>query len=179
MPGFHELKRLPATAPFPEAVRHVADYRWLRFVALTDWFRHDTSDAVFAVLDPTRARVVVLAATDTDADHEVLRAELPDPADDMRNARRRTGADRARRRGREAARLPCRRVRRPEGRRPSRLRRGRTGWMPHRQPEVVHRAQGGSGGPAVVNRREGSIAPVEESRSDSVQVPLSWLRYPQ
>ncbi|MFF7484930.1 hypothetical protein ACFZBC_05435 [Streptomyces luteogriseus] len=31
---------------------------------------HDTSDVAFAVLDPTRTRVAVLAATDTDADRD-------------------------------------------------------------------------------------------------------------
>ncbi|WP_437030465.1 DUF6183 family protein [Streptomyces sp. enrichment culture] len=32
-----------------------------------DWFHHDISDLAFAVLDPTRTRIAVLAATDTDA----------------------------------------------------------------------------------------------------------------
>ncbi|MDQ1029731.1 hypothetical protein QF035_007313 [Streptomyces umbrinus] len=54
--------------PFPEAVRRASDHRWLRFMAFTDWFHHDTADVAFAVLDPSRTRVAVLAATDTDAD---------------------------------------------------------------------------------------------------------------
>ncbi|MGW3913399.1 DUF6183 family protein [Streptomyces sp. NPDC005070] len=41
------------------------DHRWLRFTAFTDWFHHDTADEAFAVLDPARSRVAVLAATDT------------------------------------------------------------------------------------------------------------------
>ncbi|MFF9804941.1 DUF6183 family protein [Streptomyces coeruleorubidus] len=41
-------------------------------MAFTDWFHHDPSDAAFAVLDPSRTRVTVLAATDTDVDRDVL-----------------------------------------------------------------------------------------------------------
>jgi hypothetical protein len=62
------LMGLPADVPFLEAVRRAADHRWLRLMAFTDWFHHDTSDVAFAVLDPTRTRVAVLAATDTDPD---------------------------------------------------------------------------------------------------------------
>jgi hypothetical protein len=65
------LMGLPTGVPLLEAVRHAADHRWLRFMAFTDWFHHDTSDVAFAVLDPTRTRVAVLAATDTDVDCDV------------------------------------------------------------------------------------------------------------
>ncbi|MET9679161.1 DUF6183 family protein [Streptomyces coeruleorubidus] len=70
--SLYALMRLPADVPFLEAVRRAADHRWLRFMAFTDWFHHDTSDAAFAVLDPSRTRVAVLAATDTDGDRDVL-----------------------------------------------------------------------------------------------------------
>ncbi|GHD03752.1 hypothetical protein GCM10010313_19160 [Streptomyces violarus] len=70
--SFYALMGLPVATPFSDAVRRAADYRWLRFMAFTDWFHHDTSDAAFAVLDPTRTRVAVLAATDTDADRDFL-----------------------------------------------------------------------------------------------------------
>ncbi|MFD5968301.1 DUF6183 family protein [Streptomyces sp. NPDC060311] len=66
------LMGLPIGVPLLEAVRCAADYRWLRFMAFTDWFHHDTADLAFAVLDPTRTRVVVLAATDTDAHRDAL-----------------------------------------------------------------------------------------------------------
>ncbi|MCT9006064.1 DUF6183 family protein [Streptomyces rhizosphaerihabitans] len=59
---------LPTDVLFLEAVGQALDHRWLRFMAFTDWFHHDTADEAFAVLDPTRTRVTVLAATDTDAD---------------------------------------------------------------------------------------------------------------
>lgn len=70
--SLYALMGLPADVPFLEAVRGAADHRWLRFMAFTDWFHHDTSDVAFAVLDPTRTRVTVLAATDTDVDCDVL-----------------------------------------------------------------------------------------------------------
>ncbi|MEU1918273.1 DUF6183 family protein [Streptomyces massasporeus] len=70
--SLYALMGLPAEVPFLEAVRRAADHRWLRFMAFTDWFHHDTSDVAFAVLDPTRTRVAVLAATDTDVDRDVL-----------------------------------------------------------------------------------------------------------
>jgi hypothetical protein len=70
--SLYALMGLPAGVPFLEAVRQAADHRWLRFMAFTDWFHHDTSDAAFAVLDPARTRVAVLAATDTDVDRDVL-----------------------------------------------------------------------------------------------------------
>ncbi|MGY1501344.1 DUF6183 family protein [Streptomyces sp. QTS52] len=66
--SFYALMGLPDDIPFPGAVRHAADFRWLRFMAFTDWFHHDTADVAFAVLDPRRTRVAVLAATDTDTD---------------------------------------------------------------------------------------------------------------
>jgi hypothetical protein len=66
--SLYSLMGLPADTPFPEAVRRAADHRWARFMAFTDWFHHDTADMAFAVLDPSRTRVAVLAATDTDAD---------------------------------------------------------------------------------------------------------------
>ncbi|MGA5521797.1 DUF6183 family protein [Streptomyces pseudogriseolus] len=59
------LMDLPARVPCLEAVRHTADHRWVRFLAATPWFHHDTADVGFAVLDPSRTRVAVLAATDT------------------------------------------------------------------------------------------------------------------
>lgn len=37
-------------------------------MVFTDWFHHDTADVAFAVLNPSRTRVAVLAATDTKAD---------------------------------------------------------------------------------------------------------------
>ncbi|MEU6909182.1 DUF6183 family protein [Streptomyces coeruleorubidus] len=70
--SLYALMGLPAGVPFLEAVRQATDHRWLRFMAFTAWFHHDTSDAAFAVLDPTRTRVTVLAATDTDVDRDVL-----------------------------------------------------------------------------------------------------------
>lgn len=66
--SLYALLGLPADVPFPEAVGQALDHRWLRFMAFTDWFHHDTADEAFAVLDPTRTRVTVLAATDTDTD---------------------------------------------------------------------------------------------------------------
>ncbi|MFE2535417.1 DUF6183 family protein [Streptomyces sp. NPDC059371] len=66
--SLYALLGLPAGVPFLEAVGQALDHRWLRFMAFTDWFHHDTADEGFAVLDPTRTRVTVLAATDTDAD---------------------------------------------------------------------------------------------------------------
>lgn len=69
--SLYALMGLPDDIPFPEAVRHAADCRWLRFMAFTDWFHHDTADVAFAVLDPSGTRVTVLAATDTDADARV------------------------------------------------------------------------------------------------------------
>ncbi|MFE2278588.1 DUF6183 family protein [Streptomyces sp. NPDC059454] len=70
--SLYALMGLSADVPFLEAVRGAADHRWVRFMAFTDWFHHDTADVAFAVLDPTRTRVVVLAATDTDTDRDVL-----------------------------------------------------------------------------------------------------------
>ncbi|WP_328772055.1 DUF6183 family protein [Streptomyces sp. NBC_00286] len=66
--SLYALMGLPDGTPFMEAVRRAADHRWLRFMAFTDWFHHDTADVAFAVLDPSRMRVAVLAATDTDVD---------------------------------------------------------------------------------------------------------------
>ncbi|MFF2363520.1 DUF6183 family protein [Streptomyces sp. NPDC058122] len=66
--SLYALLGLPADVPFLAAVGQALDHRWLRFMAFTDWFHHDTADEGFAVLDPTRTRVTVLAATDTDAD---------------------------------------------------------------------------------------------------------------
>ncbi|MCX4569762.1 DUF6183 family protein [Streptomyces viridodiastaticus] len=64
--ALYALMGLPAHVPFLEAVRRTADHRWVRFVASTPWFHHDTADLGLAVLDPSRTRVAVLAATDTD-----------------------------------------------------------------------------------------------------------------
>ncbi|MEW2114683.1 DUF6183 family protein [Streptomyces sp. NPDC005474] len=65
--SMYALLGVPAGTPLLDAVGRAADHRWVRFMAFTDWFHHDTSDVAFAVLDPTRTRVAVLAATDTDA----------------------------------------------------------------------------------------------------------------
>ncbi|MFI5857646.1 DUF6183 family protein [Streptomyces parvulus] len=70
--SFYALLGLPTCVPLLEAVRCAADHRWLRFMAFTDWFHHDTSDLAFAVLDPTWTRVAVLAATDTDVHRDAL-----------------------------------------------------------------------------------------------------------
>ncbi|MFI5688546.1 DUF6183 family protein [Streptomyces sp. NPDC051636] len=64
--SLYALLGLPADVPFLEAARHAVDHRWLRFMAFTDWFRHDTADLGLAVLDPSGTRAAVLAATDTD-----------------------------------------------------------------------------------------------------------------
>ncbi|MDX3453601.1 DUF6183 family protein [Streptomyces sp. ME02-8801-2C] len=66
--SLYALMGLPGDVPFLEAARLAADHRWLRFMAVTDWFHHDTADVAFAVLDPSGTRVAVVAATDTDAD---------------------------------------------------------------------------------------------------------------
>ncbi|MFD0549147.1 DUF6183 family protein [Streptomyces rectiviolaceus] len=66
--GLYALLGVPADTPFLDTVRYAADCRWLRFMAFTRWFHHDTADVGFAVLDPSRTRVAVLAATDTDTD---------------------------------------------------------------------------------------------------------------
>lgn len=65
--SLYALMGLPGDILFPEAVRLAADHRWVRFMAFTDWFHHDTADVAFAVLDPSGTRIAVLAATDTDA----------------------------------------------------------------------------------------------------------------
>ncbi|MFF2848241.1 DUF6183 family protein [Streptomyces sp. NPDC058001] len=70
--SLYALMGLAADVPYLEAVRRAADHRWLRFMAFTDWFHHDTADVAFAVLDPTRTRVAVLAATDTDAGQDLV-----------------------------------------------------------------------------------------------------------
>ncbi|MGC0385694.1 DUF6183 family protein [Streptomyces sp. SAI-129] len=70
--SLYALMGLPTGVPLLEAVRRAADHRWLRFMAFTDWFHHDTSDLAFAVLDPTRTRGAVLAATDTDVHRDAL-----------------------------------------------------------------------------------------------------------
>lgn len=70
--SLYALMGLSVDVPFLQAVRRAADHRWLRFMAFTDWFYHDTSDVAFAVLDPDRTRVAVLAATDTETDHDLL-----------------------------------------------------------------------------------------------------------
>ncbi|MEV6881097.1 MULTISPECIES: DUF6183 family protein [unclassified Streptomyces] len=65
MPGRVSTRSWGCPAAYPsEAVRRATDHRWLRFMAFTDWFHQDASDLVFAVLDPARTRVAVLAATD-------------------------------------------------------------------------------------------------------------------
>ncbi len=64
--GLYALMGLPGDVPQLDAVRGTADHRWVRFLASTPWFHHDTADLGLAVLDPSRTRVAVLAATDTD-----------------------------------------------------------------------------------------------------------------
>ncbi|MEU6080085.1 DUF6183 family protein [Streptomyces sp. NPDC047108] len=64
--SLYALMDLPAETPFLDAAGQAADHRWLRWMAFTDWFHHDTSDLAFAVLDPSRSRAAVLAATDTE-----------------------------------------------------------------------------------------------------------------
>ncbi|WSB93856.1 DUF6183 family protein [Streptomyces cellulosae] len=58
--------RLAVEVPHLDAVSRTPDHRWLRFLASTPWFHHDTADLGLAVLDASRTRVAVLAATDTD-----------------------------------------------------------------------------------------------------------------
>lgn len=58
------LMGLPHDTPFMDAVRRAADYRWLRFLAVGDWFRNSVNQVGFAVLDPNRTKVAVLAAAD-------------------------------------------------------------------------------------------------------------------
>ncbi|MFK4068396.1 DUF6183 family protein [Streptomyces sp. NPDC029674] len=70
--GLYALLGLPPGTPFLDAVRYAADSRWLRFMAFTSWFHHDTADVGLAVLDPSRTRVAVLAATDTDESDDML-----------------------------------------------------------------------------------------------------------
>ncbi|MFJ6856517.1 DUF6183 family protein [Streptomyces werraensis] len=64
--SLYALMGLPADVPFLDAVRATPDHRWVRFLASTPWFHRDTADLGLAVLDPSRTRVAVLAATDTD-----------------------------------------------------------------------------------------------------------------
>ncbi|MFH8607188.1 DUF6183 family protein [Streptomyces sp. NPDC018029] len=64
--GLYALLDLPWDTSFLDAVRYAAGCRWLRFMAFTRWFRHDTADVGLAVLDPSGTQVSVLAATDTD-----------------------------------------------------------------------------------------------------------------
>ncbi|MFI2202430.1 DUF6183 family protein [Streptomyces sp. NPDC020192] len=56
--------------PHREVVRQVADWRWVRFAMprYTDnrWFSRDFTDTAVAALDPTRTRLGVLAASETD-----------------------------------------------------------------------------------------------------------------
>ncbi|GAA2415306.1 hypothetical protein GCM10010420_51510 [Streptomyces glaucosporus] len=56
--------------PPPYAVRLACEYRWLRFTVEpgreNDWFFGDLTDAGFAVLDPGRTRIAVLAVSETD-----------------------------------------------------------------------------------------------------------------
>ncbi|WP_437068208.1 DUF6183 family protein [Streptomyces sp. enrichment culture] len=64
--SLYALMGLPADVPHLDAVRRTPDHRWLRFLASTPWFHHDIADLGLAVLDASRTRVAVLAATDTD-----------------------------------------------------------------------------------------------------------------
>ncbi|MEV8535424.1 DUF6183 family protein [Streptomyces sp. NPDC051211] len=67
--GLYALMDLDPGVPHTEAVRAAAAYHWLRFVpppAHGDWFCGDFTDIGFAVLDPGRTRIAVLALTDTD-----------------------------------------------------------------------------------------------------------------
>ncbi|WP_202414599.1 DUF6183 family protein [Streptomyces sp. XHT-2] len=64
--SLYALMGLPADVPHLDAVSRTPDHRWLRFLASTPWFHHDIADLGLAVLDASRTRVAVLAATDTD-----------------------------------------------------------------------------------------------------------------
>ncbi|MEU7036323.1 DUF6183 family protein [Streptomyces sp. NPDC046237] len=67
--ALYALMDLDLSVPHGHAVRAAADHRWLRLAPARrtgDFFFGDLSDTAFAVLDPTRTRVAVIAATDTD-----------------------------------------------------------------------------------------------------------------
>ncbi|MFF7178382.1 DUF6183 family protein [Streptomyces sp. NPDC008121] len=68
--ALYALMDLDPAVPQSEAVRRAAEHRWLRLAARRGagdrWFHGDLSDTAFAVLDPSRTRVAVVAATDTD-----------------------------------------------------------------------------------------------------------------
>ncbi|MET9437173.1 DUF6183 family protein [Streptomyces sp. NPDC006551] len=67
--GLYALMDLDPAVPHHEAVRLAAEHRWLRLAVRRGagrWFHGDLSDVAFAVLDPSRRRVAVVAATDTD-----------------------------------------------------------------------------------------------------------------
>ncbi|WP_143662758.1 DUF6183 family protein [Streptomyces sp. CB03238] len=68
--GLYALMGLGAEVSPYDAVRRAAEHRWLRFAVErhggNDWFFGDLTDIAFAVLDPGRTRVVVLAHTETD-----------------------------------------------------------------------------------------------------------------
>ncbi|MGW2017826.1 DUF6183 family protein [Streptomyces sp. NPDC001927] len=65
--AMYALMDLDLSVELGDAVRAAADHRWLRLApGRSDFFFGDLSDLAFAVLDPTRTRVAVVAATDTD-----------------------------------------------------------------------------------------------------------------
>ncbi|WP_053749041.1 DUF6183 family protein [Streptomyces sp. MMG1533] len=68
--SLYALMDLDTEVSHHDAVRLAADHRWLRFALApyTDnrWFAGDLTDTAFACLDPTRTRVAVIAASETD-----------------------------------------------------------------------------------------------------------------
>ncbi|MDT9689031.1 DUF6183 family protein [Streptomyces sp. P9(2023)] len=68
--ALYALMDLDPSVPHTRAVRAAAEYRWLRLALArrsgNDFFFGDLSDMAFAVLDPTRTRVAIIAASDTD-----------------------------------------------------------------------------------------------------------------
>lgn len=65
--AMYALMDLDLSVELGDAVRACAEHRWLRLApGRGDFFFGDLSDLAFAVLDPTRTRVALIAATDTD-----------------------------------------------------------------------------------------------------------------
>ncbi|MFG2640221.1 DUF6183 family protein [Streptomyces sp. NPDC048370] len=65
--SLYALMDLDLSVELGDAVRAAAEHRWLRLApGRSDFFFGDLSDLAFAVLDPTRTRVGVIAASDTD-----------------------------------------------------------------------------------------------------------------
>ncbi|MGW7364045.1 DUF6183 family protein [Streptomyces sp. NPDC054841] len=67
--SLYALMDLDPDVSHHDAVRRAYEHRWLRFAAArrtSNWFHGDLTDCAFAVLDPSRTRIAVLAATETD-----------------------------------------------------------------------------------------------------------------